>query len=832
MFLGDDAYIDYREYRNRAKAASWRMQILGYRHFEVGGICPWTLMESGTFGKLNHLYDAVKYSYQPIAAFCHDYDSRFFAGANVTRRVEVFNNVLDASDLTFNWQLSRKSQVIGESQIHLSLGPAGQRMLEIVLDMPECETPTPLEWQLTLHRDGDVVFDDKHFYTLFPRPKLPSVSSRIGLFDPEGTTRGALASAELTTVAVESLAHVPKSVDVLVIGAGLFEPEKQQGPVIGYVDPGHKALTDFVAKGGRVLLLEQEAYPEGLFGLALEDHRSTMTFPAAPGHPALAGIHEEDLKFWRGDHLVTMAEPSRPDSGSVTAIVVSGSVGGIDHAPLLERRLGAGCLVHSQLRLVEKFATEPTAARILGNLVRYLSDYRPMLGKTGLVGGSEQYRDFLEGIGLKYDDLTGRFDSTDLSKYRLLLVRGQVEDAEKLRRFVDEGGNLLVHRLDRNGFANLGTAFDLDLDWTPFPGTVTRVEGNHLLLDAVKREDVYWLQDRAAGAGTTRRAAGMTDGVFSPTLKHSRAEMYDVEDWRLTGLFVEPRGPEVSFATDGTACGEVVFPDSGNYLIGVVARGTPCDGAYPIVRVSVDGKPIGNIAVPSDERETRALSAHVERGRHEVSVAFVNNRSNATEDRNLYIDKVLVAAADDETAPVLLSDPGATACVPRDKGLIVLDQLRWDTEERNTRKAARYACSLMTALGGTFESRLGVTVECEQMTPQPGRTQIRNRTSHMSLASEGYITTDIQVAAAGNYVMELVASGSEVHGIYPLVEARIDGKRVGQFQLLVGGWRTYPLEVELHKGSHKLTLDFLNDLYVPGEGDRNVSLDKVIFHRD
>ena len=38
VFLGDDAYIDYREYRDRAKAESWRMQILGYRHFEVGGM--------------------------------------------------------------------------------------------------------------------------------------------------------------------------------------------------------------------------------------------------------------------------------------------------------------------------------------------------------------------------------------------------------------------------------------------------------------------------------------------------------------------------------------------------------------------------------------------------------------------------------------------------------------------------------------------------------------------------------------------------------------------------------------------------------------------------
>jgi len=66
-------------------------------------------------------------------------------------------------------------------------------------------------------------------------------------------------------------------------------------------------------------------------------------------------------------------------------------------------------------------------------------------------------------------------------------------------------------------------------------------------------------------------------------------------------------------------------------------------------------------------------------------------------------------------------------------------------------------------------------------------------------------------------------------GIYPLVDVRIDDKKVGQIQLTVGGWRSYPLDIELAEGAHRLTLEFTNDLFIPGKGDRNVSLDKVTF---
>ena len=80
VFFGDEAYRDYQRYRNLAKAESWKMQILGYRDMEVGGISPWTVIEGGPLDDNNPLLQAHQYAYQPLAAYPLEYDSRFYSG--------------------------------------------------------------------------------------------------------------------------------------------------------------------------------------------------------------------------------------------------------------------------------------------------------------------------------------------------------------------------------------------------------------------------------------------------------------------------------------------------------------------------------------------------------------------------------------------------------------------------------------------------------------------------------------------------------------------------------------------------------------------------------
>ena len=231
----------------------------------------------------------------------------------------------------------------------------------------------------------------------------------------------------------------------------------------------------------------------------------------------------------------------------------------------------------------------------------------------------------------------------------------------------------------------------------------------------------------------------------------------------------------------------------------------------------------------TDRWQTTCVFGRVTAGQHKVSVSFINDAGDPPrEDRNLYVDKVLIARDENTSGVHFLASPAALAVAPRGTGLVVLDQVCWDTEELNARKAARFASSLLTELGGRFAPRGGATIRCDRMTPQPEMPFFRNQGGSASLACNGYVETPIQVAAAGRYSVELVASGTSAQEVYPLVEVALDGQIVGKIQLTAGSWRSYFLDLDLAEGLHEFRLSFVNDANINGE-DRNLLLDKVTF---
>ncbi len=594
---------------------------------------------------------------------------------------------------------------------------------------------------------------------------------------------------------------------------------------------------DFVARGGRVLVLRQDAYPEGLFDLEPSPQQSTMTFPLRPSHPALEGLGADDLKFWRGDHMVADHELPRPATGAAVSIVVSGSDTGIAHAPLLERPLGHGTIVHCQLKLVQKAAVEPAAGVILGNLLAYLDAYRPTLRKTAVLSGDKSYRESLVKLGLRFDDLTSDAGGLDLSAYSLVICRGQLADvdglAAKLGSFVEQGGNLLVHRPSPETMKLVRRGLGIDLVAQTYAGSVAPVDGDHPLLEAVAREDLYWtVKQPGLSWAQQPLSREMIDGVFGPKFDASQATPYEIETWKTSGSYVIAGTTGVVFASAGTAVSEIEFAQSGKYGIGIRARGTPCRGVYPIAQVSVDGTPFGSVQLESGDWQDYGVHGHVERGRHAVTIAFVNDASDPPqEDRNLEVDLVLVVRDPRTDDTVFLTAPAAVATQEHGAGRVVFDRIRWDTEEDNGRQASRYACSLLTALEADFRPRSAVTLECEQMTPQAEMKHYQADGGTAYMGCNGYIRTTIKVAESGRYAAEIVAAGDASDAICPLVEVHIDGTKVAQVQLTTEGWRSYRLELELAQGEQELALWFVNDHSSPS-GDRNLRLDKLVVYNE
>ena len=758
----------------------------------------------------------------------------------MARRLEVFNDAFQQSHLTVVWTLSAADKGVARGDQKLELDAGDHRMLTVDLHMPEVDRRTLLDWHIAIRSNDTPVFEHTYPYHVFPPITAPAISAKLGLYDPGGTTATALQRLGVRSTAIDSLTSPLPELDVFVIGADAFSSIDSPALAIGETPSGRQVLLDFVSRGGGVLVLRQDAYPEGWFDVALADHQSTMVFSMCHDHAAFYGMEPSDLKFWRGDHMVSARELVRPTKGGSVSIAVSGSEQGINFSPLLERFVGQGTVVHCQMRLIEKAGKEPAADFLLCNLLRYVSKWAvgPSYArrKTAVIGGSDEYRRYLRSLGLHFDDMTERLESADLSSYRLILCRSELPHAAKLRTFVEHGGNLVVHRPGRKEMESVREFFDSDLELQPYSGPVTRPDGSSY---RNAREDLYWLGEHVGISWSpTPRAMEMADGMFGKRIDDRISRQFEVEQWELEGQIVERHDSGVTFATVGMASAEIDFPDAGNYIFGIVGRGSPCDGGWPMARVSVDGTSLGETVVSSQQRQTSTVFGYVEKGRRKVSISFINDRSNPErhEDRNLYVDKLAVAL-DPKRDVMFLTSPPAMAWFRRGEGQVVIDRLRWDTEQRNGRKAARHASWLLTEFGGDFTPRFGLTVECETLKPPPEMQHFSIADGIVSQATNGTIRGPIHVAVAGRYTMELTARGTPVDGVYPRVEIHLDEQeqqqeKLGQVQITSDHWQSYQLSVELPEGTHELSLSFVNDANRPGEADRNVMYDRIVFYRD
>ncbi|MFQ6097235.1 MAG: carbohydrate-binding domain-containing protein, partial [Armatimonadota bacterium] len=839
IFLGDDAYLDYRNARLTAKAMSWRMQIEAYRWYGVSGISPWTLIEGGPPGPGNILWEAQKDAYEPNAAFIKEYDSRFYAEDKVRRTIVLYNDTPENADLEVRlmWPSSVLigKRLLTESSAKTRLAPGAKKTLTMDLVVPENVTRREdLGCGLQVLRDGKPVYAEDKAYSFFPGPTLSAPEGlRIGLLDRDGATRRLFAKYGVAAKKVDSLDDL-EGLDLLVVGSNTLREGKSRMPVVGGNTSEGARLQEFVAKGGRALILGQKRYPAHLTIAAPTSHAYTIAFPQMPDHPILKGVRKGDLRWWRGDHLVSENDLERPRAGGCLPIVVSGSRAGIAFCPLVEVPEGAGTLVLCQMKLVEKFESEPAAALILNNILAYLGQFKASRVRTAVVSPSDALKQYLADVNLAYDDLTGRLHEADLTGYGLLIARDSAEELarsrEAIERFVEDGGRVLLHRLTPDDLDRLRGLLRSSLDLQPNASPVARGDADDALLAYLTNEDLYWLGEHVGPVSwsPTPRAGNVADFIFGKSLEDKAIlGRYDARAMNLSGHIVQKIEDGVVCATIGTVATDIRFPESGSYLFGLVLRGSPAGGGWPNADLRVDGELMGTIAAASREWRTYSVMGRVAAGTHEVTISFTNDANIGGEDRNLYVQALILARDPSPTKDVVfLTRPPALARLPRGNGFFVIDEVNWDTEDRNAVKASRYICGLLTGLGAQFRHVAGAYIEAEHLDPQPDMAHFRRDAASVYMASGGYIAGPFRCGKAGRYTFKVVARGTKAAGEYPIVQVRIDDEAVGSVELQSENWRGYSLPVQLSEGEHEIRLVFTNDYYNPPE-DRNLALDRV-----
>ena len=165
------------------------------------------------------------------------------------------------------------------------------------------------------------------------------------------------------------------------------------------------------------------------------------------------------------------------------------------------------------------------------------------------------------------------------------------------------------------------------------------------------------------------------------------------------------------------------------------------------------------------------------------------------------------------------------AQVRRGAGVVILDEIGWETETKNAAKAGRYACRLLTSLGVACQSPNSLTIEAETM------TNVNVSAYYASggiawLNSNGRIESQVHVTTAGNYTFEVVAGGTTALGVFPQVAISVNGVNRTNWFLTSTAMTRYAFNIYLGVGTYKLGLAFLNDAN-PVPEDRNAAFDRL-----
>lgn len=424
----------------------------------------------------NPIYHSHRATMQPLLTFLGGPTERFTAKDHAFRAGEKFEKtavvVWDGNrdrTLKAEWRLESGGKILQQGSADLALKPGDIVKHPIRLAAPDVKERTNARLVLVFSGDKER-FEDGMDLTFWPEEPAVAVKSTWALYDPEGKSADWLRSLGVNAVPVKTRAELTRArAEVLVIAREGLAGELPFG-------------ADDVARGLRVLVLEQKPSALESVGLRIQDIVTRYAFPRDLSHEALRGLSAADLANWRGepDLLPKTREGMKPwplarpphwgNQGAVASVVIETPAHAaftplvdaefdLAYSPLLEWRHGRGGAIFSQFDITGRTSFDPVARRLALNLVRALD--RPYETASNLrvrYAGDDAGWDYVKRIEMASDRLTG---ATRLDPAADLLVVGPgswTAGATRAAEFASEGGTVLVLPQPSDALAGFKTA--------------------------------------------------------------------------------------------------------------------------------------------------------------------------------------------------------------------------------------------------------------------------------------------------------------------------------------------------------------------------------------
>lgn len=711
---------------NDATALIARMLSQGFRWQELSGWHYW-------MGRGN-ANETMWQDWQPTCALVREWTHTLASGAEVQRTVMVRNdNTFDPAPIKFSWEFqmdgAKKSLAGGSETLEVPCG--GGKVTTLTFKAPKVKTRADGTLTLRCERNGEVVFEEKKTYTVFPPAaeferavrKLP-----VAFWGAQDSTAFArLKELGVKPVVVDSLdAAAAADWRLLVVDAFTLSAKDATDP----------RWTDFAEAGRRVLVLEQEqtlhfqAIPADV---TATDHAGSFAFPQNPGHPAFRGLESRDFSLWAGDHIVYTNAFVQPTRGA-DSLVQCGPA--LADCAMAQCTPGDGLLLVTQLAIGTKLATEPVAGLLFDNLVRHGLTYEPLRRPVAvyLPEGGVRLAAVTES-GLQCTVVQSAAEALEKAPGGIVIFDGNKAGldvflalgAETLDAFYAAGGWLVPWNVDADGLASFNQLAGTDYILRPFRREKVEIPvPRDALLSGLSQRDVTlfsgerifgWVSDCFVANDTFSGVVDLEDvapfakgfGIPGPGGEREPQTVVNgllsTEAWRYIvykELATVDELPTFSWElARPETIQQIVIAPNGHYRglheVEFVFDGNEADKrAFTFAKFGRDGDGPQvielNPAVKAQKIEMRTLD-----------MPPVGSENKVTGIDNLWIK--VQRDADWRARSVGLLNVGGLVKHPRGKGGILLNQiLLKDTEEvpENGGKKRNILITLLRNLGGVF----------------------------------------------------------------------------------------------------------------------------------
>ncbi|MFA6134214.1 MAG: glycoside hydrolase family 2 TIM barrel-domain containing protein [Phycisphaerae bacterium] len=431
-------------------------------------------------------FDIIRHAFRPVALVVREKRNRFFADQKIRHTVTTINDSWGTVSGRVRVRLLAGGKVAWESaeEITLAHGYTHRSVFEVPLKGFRSVQDARVETTLldTTHAYDRV----ERSVRIYPRKERTSAWS-VGPIAVvgDGSMESVLAGHGVEVRRVGAISEVDvASAPVLLVERAAIQAGSMQ----------HKDLEAFIRAGGRAVVLEQSAsvMPQ----MQVDTRPSERVHIRGGRQDLLKGFEATDFEYWGdepyglrdSDSWVVVSPYCKPTAGDTRVLIESGwgdfGGGGMQWAPLVETRLGAGVLVACQLRVTDKAATHPAADRLLGAMLQYAASYQPAqtqpVAAIGQAGREELQK---LGVAMESDGL--------------LVAQGASLDAAGAAALVERaraGGKTLVIGLDPASAEALSAAAGVKIETVDL-GTYYHLvrRKDDLLLDGIGNEETYWL---------------------------------------------------------------------------------------------------------------------------------------------------------------------------------------------------------------------------------------------------------------------------------------------------------------------------------------------------